>query len=51
MRELIEVLSSVEIVEAKRIRLKKAHPGKRITDMLLVRTDHLNVDEYVYNAK
>lgn len=30
---------------------QRQHPGKKITDLLLVATDHLGVDEWVYNAQ
>jgi len=30
---------------------KESHPGKQITDLLLVGTDHLGYDEWLYNTK
>lgn len=46
-REYVVYAKGAKAAEAS---AKKSHPGMGITDLLLVRTDHRNVDEYVYNT-
>ena len=49
MRELIEALSSVEIVEAKRIRLKKG-PGKGMAPKTPTRVAKTKYGQYVWDG-